>query len=219
MLDDLDFSVIWGNLDFLIEGLGLSLWLTFLAICAGLVFGTLLALCRLSSIGPLSFIAATYVNFLRSMPLILVIFWLYFLVPVMTGQPVGTFYSVLIAFAMFESAYFCEIIRAGIQSVKKDQVYAGEALGMTYKQNMQYIILPQAFRNMIPILMTQAIVLFQDTALVYVVGLADFFVVANRIAIIEGRLIEVYIFVALVYFILCLLATLVVRNLQRKYSL
>ncbi len=219
MLDALDFSVIWENWHFLLEGMSLTLWLTFLAICGGIVFGTVLALCRLSHIGLLSFIAGSYVNFLRSMPLILVIFWLYFLVPIIIGRPVGTFYSVLVAFVMFEAAYYCEIIRAGIQSVKKGQVHAGEALGMTYRQNMQYIILPQAFRNMIPILMTQAIVLFQDTALVYVVGLADFLVVSDRIATIENRLIEVYLTVAFVYFVLCLIGTVLVGKLQRKYSL
>lgn len=219
MLEELDFSVIWDNLDFLLEGMALTLWLTLLAIVGGLIFGTILALCRLSHIGPLSFIAGAYVNFLRSMPLILVIFWIYFLVPVIIGRPVGTFYSVLVAFVMFEAAYYCEIIRAGIQSVKKGQVYAGEALGMTYKQNMQYVVLPQAFRNMIPILVTQAIVLFQDTSLVYVVGLADFLVVGERIATIENRTIEVFLFIAFVYFIMCLVGTILVGKLQRKYAL
>ena len=219
MLEELDFSVITENYHFLLEGMGLTLWLTFLAILGGIVFGTILALCRLSHIGLLSNVAGTYVNFLRSMPLILVIFWLYFLVPLIIGRPIGTFYSVLVAFVMFEAAYYCEIIRAGIQSVKKGQVFAGQALGMTYKQNMQYIVLPQAFRNMIPILVTQAIVLFQDTSLVYVVGLADFLVVGDRIATIENRLIEVYLTIAFVYFMMCLIGTILVAKLQRKYAL
>jgi glutamate/aspartate transport system permease protein len=219
MLDELDFSVIWDNFHFLLEGMGLTLWLTLLAIGGGIIFGTILALCRLSHIRLLSFVAGSYVNFLRSMPLILVIFWLYFLVPLVIGRPVGTFYSVLVAFVMFEAAYYCEIIRAGIQSVKKGQIFAGQALGMTYKQNMQYIVLPQAFRNMIPILVTQAIILFQDTALVYVVGLADFLVVGERIATIENRTIEVFLFIAFVYFVMCLVGTILVGKLQRKYAL
>jgi len=145
--------------------------------------GTLLALARLSGFWVLSLVSSTYVNFFRSMPLILVIFWFYFLVPLILGQPVGGYYSVLIAFVLFEAAYYCEIIRAGIQSVSKGQVYAGQAVGLNYFQNMFYIVLPQAFRNMVPVLLTQAIILFQDTSLVYVVGVKDFLVSADLVAI------------------------------------
>ena len=171
-----DFEIIFRSVPFLAKGMWLTLKLTFLGILGGLLFGTLLALARLSPFKPLSFAAGSYVNFFRSMPLILIIFWFYFLVPIVVGYPVGDFYSVVIAFVMFEAAYYCEIMRAGIQSVKVGQVYAGQALGLTYRQNMMYVVLPQAFRNMIPILLTQAIVLFQDTSLVYVVGLRDFLV-------------------------------------------
>ena len=164
-----DFDIIIQSIPYLAEGMMLSFQLALLGIVGGVVFGTLLALCRLSPFAPLSFIAGSYVNFFRSMPLILVIFWFYFLVPFIVGRPVGGFWSVTIAFIMFEAAYYCEIMRAGIQSVTVGQVYAGQALGLTYRQNMQFIVLPQAFRNMIPILLTQAIVLFQDTSLVYVV--------------------------------------------------
>ncbi|MEE8352405.1 MAG: amino acid ABC transporter permease, partial [Rhodospirillales bacterium] len=167
---------------------------------------------------PLSFAAGSYVNFFRSMPLILVIFWFYFLVPLIVGRPVGGFWSVTIAFIMFEAAYYCEIMRAGIQSVKVGQVHAGQALGLTYRQYMRYIVLPQAFRNMIPILLTQAIVLFQDTSLVYVVGLGDFLVHADIVANRDNRLMEMFATVAIVYFVLCLLGTLFIRHLQRKFA-
>jgi glutamate/aspartate transport system permease protein len=190
-----------------------------LAICGGILGGTLLALCRLSPFGWLSFTAGSYVNFFRSMPLILVIFWFYFLVPLLVGRPVGGFYSVLIAFILFEAAYYCEIIRAGISSVRHGQIYAGQALGLTYQQNMRYVVLPQAFRNMIPVLLTQAIILFQDTSLVYVVGLRDFLVAGDIIANRDNRLFEMYLTVAFVYFVLCLLGSLGVRRLQRNYSL
>ena len=192
--------------------------LTVIAIGGGLVLGTLLALARLAPFKPLSFIAGTYVNFFRSMPLILVIFWFYFLVPHIVGRPVGGFYSVLVAFVMFEAAYYCEIMRAGIQSVRKGQIYAGQALGLTYAQNMRYVVLPQAFRNMVPILMTQAIILFQDTSLVYVVGVKDFLVSADLVANRENRILEMFTTVALVYFVICLSGSLLVKRLQRKFA-
>ena len=218
MFGDFDTGVIFDNLNFLIEGMQLTLILTVIAIGGGLVLGTLLALARLAPFKPLSFIAGTYVNFFRSMPLILVIFWFYFLVPHIVGRPVGGFYSVLVAFVMFEAAYYCEIMRAGIQSVRKGQIYAGQALGLTYAQNMRYVVLPQAFRNMVPILMTQAIILFQDTSLVYVVGVKDFLVSADLVANRENRILEMFTTVALVYFVICLSGSLLVKRLQRKFA-
>ena len=213
-----DFAIIIQSIPYLAEGMMLSFQLALLGISGGLLFGTLLALCRLSPFAPLSYIAGSYVNFFRSMPLILVIFWFYFLVPFIVGRPVGGFWSVTIAFIMFEAAYYCEIMRAGIQSVTVGQVYAGQALGLTYRQNMQFIVLPQAFRNMIPILLTQAIVLFQDTSLVYVVGLGDFLVHADIVANRDNRLMEMFTTVAIVYFVLCLMGTLFVRRLQGKFA-
>jgi glutamate/aspartate transport system permease protein len=218
VFDDFDYSVIFDNLHFLIEGMQTTLILTVIAIGGGLVLGTLLALARLAPFKPLSFVAGTYVNFFRSMPLILVIFWFYFLVPHIVGRPVGGFYSVLVAFVMFEAAYYCEIMRAGIQSVRKGQIYAGQALGLTYAQNMRYVVLPQAFRNMVPILMTQAIILFQDTSLVYVVGVKDFLVSADLVANRENRILEMFTTVALVYFVICLSGSLLVKRLQRKFA-
>jgi len=218
MDDDFDFQVVIDSIPFLWEGMQLTFLLTFLAISGGLFLGVLLALARLSHIKILSFAAGSYVNFFRSMPLILVIFWFYFLVPFILGRPVGGFYSVLVAFTLFEAAYYCEIMRAGIQSVRQGQLQAGQALGLSYKQNMQYVVLPQAFRNMMPILLTQAVILFQDTSLVYVVGLHDFLVNAEIVATRENRLIELFSTVAAVYFILCLSFSLSIRKLQRRFS-
>lgn len=219
MFAEFDWKVVIDSLPHLWEGMQITLMLTILAILGGIVIGTVLALLRLSRFTPLSLAAGSYVNFFRSMPLILVIFWFYFLVPIIVGRPVGGFYSVLIAFVLFEAAYYCEIIRAGIQSVRKGQVYAGQALGLTYRQNMRYVVLPQAFRNMVPILLTQAIILFQDTSLVYVVGVKDFLVSADLIANRENRLIEMFTVVAGVYFVLCLAGSMFVKKLQRKYAL
>ncbi len=219
MFGDFDFKIIVESLPFLWEGMQTTFLLTVVAIIGGIILGTLLALSRLSGFKPLAFIAGSYVNFFRSMPLILVIFWFYFLVPLVLGRPVGGFYSVLVAFVLFEAAYYCEIIRAGVQSVRPDQIYAGQALGLRYSQNMRYIVLPQAFRNMIPILLTQAIILFQDTSLVYVVGIKDFLVSADLVANRENRVLELFVTVAIVYFVLCLAGSLFVRRLQRSYAL
>lgn len=219
MFSDFDFDVIINSIPFLWEGMQLTFLLTFLAITGGLFLGVLLALSRLSHIKILSFTAGSYVNFFRSMPLILVIFWFYFLVPFIVGRPVGGFYSVLVAFTLFEAAYYCEIMRAGIQSVRKGQVQAGQAIGLSYLQNMRYVVLPQAFRNMTPILLTQAVILFQDTSLVYVVGLHDFLVNAEIVATRENRLIELFSTVAVVYFVLCLSFSLSIRKLQQRFSI
>lgn len=219
MFSDFDWGVIVRAAPFLLQGMWLTLQLTFIAILGGIVFGMLLALCRLSPLRVVSFAAGSYVNFFRSMPLILVIFWFYFLVPVVVGRPIGGFHSVLIAFVMFEAAYYCEIIRAGIQSVSRGQIMAGSALGLTYGQSMKEIVLPQAFRNMIPVLLTQSIIMFQDTSLVYVVGLKDFLTSADLVASRDNRLVEMYSVVAVVYFVMCLSGSLLVRKLQRKYAI
>lgn len=213
-MNGFDIGIILANLPFLWQGLQLSLWLTFLAVIGGLVLGTGLALLRLSRLPGLSHLAAGYVNLIRSVPLILVIFWFYFLVPLALGRPIGGFYSALIAFTLFEAAYYSEIIRAGIQSVRMGQVHAGQATGLTYWQVQRHVVLPQAFRNMLPILVTQGIILFQDTSLVFVVSLRDFMTASSIVARTEGRLVEMYVFAALVYFVICFAGSLLVRRLQ-----
>ena len=219
MSGEFDFQAVVGALPILWRGMLVTLLLTVVAICGGLLIGTALALMRLSRFRPGAAFAGSYVNFFRSMPLILVIFWFYFLVPMVTGQALGGIESVLIAFTLFEAAYYCEIIRAGIQSVSRAQVNAGLALGLSYARTMRYIILPQAVRNMVPVLLTQAIVLFQDTSLVYVVGLKDFLTAADMVAVRDNRLVEMYATAAVVYFALCVAGSLAVRRLQRKYAL
>ena len=213
---ELDFSVIPANSSLLWEGIKMTFLLASLAIIGGIILGTFLALLRIAKIPVLSQFSAAYVNFFRSLPLILVIFWLFFLVPLIVGKPVGAFSSVLVAFILFEAAYYSEIIRAGINSVRLGQLAAARALGLTYFQSMRYIILPQAFRAMTPILLTQAIILFQDTSLVYVVGLRDFLVSAEIVANRDQRLVEMFLFVALVYFIICFAASIGVKYLQKR---
>ena len=191
------------------------------------VFGTLLAMMRLSSFKALSAVAGAYVNLMRSIPLLLVIFWFYFLVPYIgawiigADQPVkvGAFLSSVITFTMFEAAYYAEIMRAGIQSVSRGQVWAGYALGLNYWQTMGKIVLPQAFRNMLPVLLTQTIILFQDTSLVYVISATDFLGAAAKVANRDYRLVEMYSFVAVVYFIISYSLSLLVKRLQDRIAI
>jgi glutamate/aspartate transport system permease protein len=198
-----DWSVITRNIQWLWAGMQLTLLLTVLAVVGGMAVGIILAGCRLSSLWILSNAAKLYVNIFRSIPLVLAVFWFYFLVPVVTGYPVGPFYSVLIAFVFFEGAYFAEIVRSGIQGVRGGQLSAALSTGLSHFQAMRFVIMPQALRSMYPILVTRSIIIFQDTSLAFVVGLTDFLTSANIIANREGRPIEVYCFVALIYFVLC----------------
>src|SRR5688572_1798301 len=223
---NLDFSVIRDSLPYLWKGMQYTLQLTAISAIGGLFFGTLLAMARLSSTKWLSMTAAGYVNLMRSIPLVLVIFWFFFLVPLIAQSligaerppQIGAERTAYITFIMFEAAYFCEIMRAGIQSIPRGQVYSSYALGLTYGQSMRLVILPQAFRNMIPVLLTQTIILFQDTSLVYVISATDFVGAASKIAQRDGRLVEMYLFVAVVYFVLCYTMSFGVKRLQRKIA-
>ena len=222
----LDFDVIGRSLPYLWKGFLYTVELTAIASLGGLFFGTLLALGRLSPIKPLSTIAAGYVNLMRSIPLVLVLFWFFFLMPqvlqLATGgerpPQIGAERTAIITFIMFEASYFCEIMRAGIQSIAKGQVHSAYALGLTYGQAMRLVILPQALRNMIPVLLTQTIILFQDTSLVYVISATDFTGAASKIAQRDGRLVEMYLFVAVVYFVLCYTLSYTVKRLQNKIA-
>jgi glutamate/aspartate transport system permease protein len=217
-----DWSSIPGALPFLARGALTTLEITLTAIVVGIVWGTLLAMARLSSRPLLARPAAAYVNLFRSIPLVMVILWFFLIVPqalkAIFGETIQDIRlaSALIAFSLFEAAYYSEIIRAGIQSVPRGQVAAAYALGMRYSQAMQLVVLPQAFRNMIPLLLTQAIILFQDTALVYVIGLADFFGSAQKVGDRDGRLVELLLFAGAMYFVACSLASYAVRRFQRR---
>jgi glutamate/aspartate transport system permease protein len=224
---DLDFDVIVRTWPYLLTGLQYTLQLTAIAALGGVFFGTLLAMARLSSFKPLSMAAASYVNLMRSIPLLLVIFWFYFLVPVIVQAITGSEYpiqigadrSAYITFIMFEAAYFAEIMRAGIQSISSGQVNAGYALGFTYWQSMRLVILPQAFRNMLPILLTQTIVLFQDVSLVSLLNVTDFVGASVKIAQRDSRVVELYLFVAIVYFMLSFTLSTLVKRLQKRIAI
>src|ERR1700682_3983360 len=228
MFANFDFDVIRRSLGYLfIDGMTFTLTLTVLGALGGLTFGTLLALMRLSGFRLLGRIAGLYVDLMRSLPLVLVIFWFYFLVPYigqwLTGSSrpirVGAFTSSLVTFILFEAAYFSEIMRAGIQSISKGQPAAASALGLTYGQTMRYVVLPQAFRNMLPVLLTQTLLLVHDTSLVYVLSIPDFLGAASKVAQRDGRLVEMYLFAAIVYFAVSSIASFGVRHLQTRISI
>ncbi|MDG0856985.1 amino acid ABC transporter permease [Roseateles puraquae] len=218
---NLDFSFLdWGVVSsFVAKGFFFSIQLTLIAMIGGIVLGTLLALMRLSSKPWLVWPAAFYVNTLRSIPLVVVILWFFLLIPLLIGKPLGAEMSAIITFTLFEAAYYSEIMRAGIQSVPRGQVYAGYAVGMTYSQTMQLVVLPQAFRNMLPVLLTQTIILFQDTSLVYAIGAYDLlkgFEVAGKNF---NRPVETYLVAAVVYFVICFSLSMMVRRLQAKIQI
>jgi glutamate/aspartate transport system permease protein len=205
--------------NYILKGLLFSFQLTVLATIGGIVVGTFLALMRLSGQPALFYPATLYVNTMRSIPLVMVILWFFLLIPMLIGTPIGADLSATITFIAFEAAFFSEIVRAGIQSVPRGQVYAGDALGMTYGQNMRLIVLPQAFRNMIPVFMTQTIILFQDTSLVYAIGAYDLlkgFEIAGKN---YGRPIETYVLAAATYFAICFSLSKAVRAIQAKVAI
>ena len=210
---------------FVIKGFYFSIQLTIVATIGGIIFGTILALMRLSGIKLLAVPATIYVNGMRSVPLVMVILWFFLLVPgafysyLPNGENNRAEYSAFITFIAFEAAYFSEIMRAGIQSISRGQVNAGRALGMSYAQNMKLIILPQAFRNMVPILLTQTIILFQDTSLVYAIGAYDLLKGFTTAGKIYGRPEEAYLLAAAVYFVICFGLSYMVKRLNSRIAI
>ncbi|TAG83585.1 MAG: amino acid ABC transporter permease [Burkholderiales bacterium] len=211
-----DWSVIG---PFVWKGLIFSLWLTVVATIGGVILGTALALMRLSGKKWLEVPAAAYVNTMRSIPLVMVLLWFFLLIPFAIGRPIGAEMSAVVTFIAFEAAYFSEIVRAGIQSIPRGQIFAGQALGMTYGQNMKLVILPQAFRNMLPVFLTQTIILFQDTSLVYAIGAYDMLKGFETAGKNLGRPVEAYLLAAVVYFFMCYALSWIVKRIQQKVQI
>ena len=222
----IDFSSITNSWGYILEGVKYTIELTVITAIGGLILGTGLALCRLSTSKILSEFSKLYTNLMRAVPLVLVLFWFFLLMPevlkVLLGldHPVmiGAEMTAIITFVLFEAAYFAEIMRAGIQSVSKGQMGAAKALGLTYAQTMRYVILPQAVRNMLPVLLTQTIILFQDTSLVYVISGNDFMGAVSKIAQRDGQLVLMYSFAAVCYLTVSVSLSMLVRRLQRKIA-
>lgn len=208
-----DWHIIWNSAGFLFHGLLLSFLLVAVGSAGGMLLGAGLALLRLSRHRLIAMPAAAYVSAVRAVPLILVLFWFYFLMPLLTGRPIGALFSALVAFVLFEAAFYCEIVRAGIGAVPAGQSAAAAASGMRRWQVIRLVVLPQAIAAMVPLLVNQVIILFQDTSLVYVVALRDFLTSASVIAGRDDRPVEMYLFVAVVYFLICFAGSLLVgRN-------
>ena len=220
-----NWSSVPSSLPTLWTGAIITFKITVLALVFGILWGTVLALFRLSGIKPLEWFAKGYVTLFRSIPLVMVLLWFFLIVPQFLQNVLGLspeidirLASAMVAFSLFEAAYYSEIIRAGIQAVSRGQVNAAFALGMTYTQSMRLIVLPQAFRAMVPLLLTQAIVLFQDTSLVYVISLADFFRTATNVGDRDGTTVEMVLFAGACYFVVCLVASGLVKSLQKKVA-
>ena len=221
-----DLSAIASAAPFLLTGLLFTLQITLVGVAGGIVFGSLLAVARLSPNRLLSTLATTYVNLMRSIPLILVIFWVFFLVPwaigwlTNGGRPVavGASLTIYVTFVLFEAAYYAEIVRAGFRSISSGQYAACDALGLSKLHAYIYILFPQAIRNVLPILLTQTIVLFQDTSLVYVISATDLLGAATKIAQRDGRLVEMYLIVGVIYFLFCYAASQFVKRLQGRLA-
>lgn len=218
-MNNFDLSVIPISLPFIWQGLLYSLKLTVTAMTGGIILGTLLALARLSGGKTLATSAKIYVDLMRSVPLLMVILWFYFLIPILVGKPMGADDSALITFTLFQAAFYSEIMRAGIQSISRGQVNAGFAIGMTYWQTMGHVVLPQAFRNMIPVLLTQTFILFQDTSLVYAIGAKDLLRAAEITGQNYNRTVEMYVFVSLIYFTICFSLSMLVKHLQKRIAI
>ena len=220
----MDFSVVAANFKFLVlQGLigigpfvGGTLRLAIPAIILGFLLGIFVGLARLAETRWIRLPATVYVEFFRGVPLVMVIFWIWFIIPQLLRLPIPEYGVALTAFVIFEAAYFGEIVRAGVQSVARGQVEAATALGMTATQTMTWVILPQALKNMVPSLVTQMIVLFKDTSLASIIGYVDLTKAAQIVNNREIRPFELYLFIAVVYFLCTYSMSLVARRLERR---
>ena len=210
------FDAVAGNITFLLGGFGVTLQLSFFALTGGIALGALVGLGRISKKQWIYQPITLYVNFIRNLPLLLVIFWFYFVMPIIAGRPLNPFLSAVIAFIIFEATYFGEIFRAGYQSISKDLSAAAYSTGMTYAQTARYILVPIAFRRMLPSLITQSIVTFQDTSLAFVIGLQEFVRRTSIVDNMEVRSIQLYGFVAIVFFIFCFIGSKISRHFEEK---
>ena len=220
----MDFSVIAANFKFLVlQGLigvgpfiGGTLRLAIPAIILGFLLGIAVGLARLAETRWIRVPATMYVEFFRGVPLVMVIFWIWFIIPQLLNRSIPEYGVALTAFVIFEAAYFGEIVRAGVQSVPRGQVEAATALGLTATKTMAYVILPQALKNMVPSLVTQMIVLFKDTSLASIIGYVDLTKAAQIVNNREIRPFELYLFIAVVYFVCTYSMSLLARRLERR---
>ena len=222
----MSLEVITSNFTFLIvQGFfgfgsfaGGTIRLALPAIALGFVLGIFIGLARLAPVWWIRIPATVYVELFRGVPLVMVIFWMWFILPQVLGLALPEYGIALTAFVVFEAAYFGEIVRAGVQSVPRGQVEAARAIGLTETQGMAYVILPQALRNMVPALVTQMIVLFKDTSLASIIGYVDLTKAAQIVNNREIKPFELYLFIAVVYWVCTYSMSRLARRMERRLN-
>lgn len=210
------FDAVFTNLPYLLGGFLTNVQLAAFALAGGLFLGALVGLGRISKRPWVYHPVTVYVNLLRNIPLILVIFWVYFVMPIFTGRSMDPFISAAVSFVVFEATYFGEIFRAGFQTISRDLVSAAYSTGLTYRQTAAYILVPIAFRRMLPSLITQSIITFQDTSLAYVIGLQEMVRRTTIVDSIEVRSIQLYSFVAILFFVICFIGSRISLYYEEK---
>ena len=215
---EFDFSLITGSLPLLLQGALVTLEITALSVGLGLVFGLIAALAQISKFAPLRLLGKIYVDFIRGTPLLVQIFIIYFALPVIIGQRIDPFVAAVAACSINSGAYVAEIFRAGIQSIPRGQVYAGQALGMNWSMTMRYIILPQAFKRIIPPLGNEFIAMLKDSSLVSVIGFEELTRSGQLIIAETYGSLEIWSAVAVIYLVMTLTITRLVSFLEKRFK-
>jgi His/Glu/Gln/Arg/opine family amino acid ABC transporter permease subunit len=214
----MDFNFLSTYLPYLLDGLAVTIQLAAISLVGSLALGTVLAMMRLSPFWWIRWPAILYVDTVRMVPLIMVIFWFFFLLPILIGQPVAAMVAALAALIAFNASYMAEVIRSGIQSVPRGLAEAARCSGLSYGQCMRHVVLPIAIRNILPALINRLVALFMGTSLTYIIGVTEFFRAATNINNRIFRPYEIFLFVALVYFAFCYSLSLFGGYLERRLA-
>lgn len=209
-------SLLYESTGLFLQGLKYNVLLTLLAVIMALPIGSLFAVAKLSRFRVIYYPVTIYINILRSCPLLMVLFWVYYALPMLIGREISVFYAALFAMTIFEIAYFAEFIRSGLQSIAVSQRYAGLATGLKPRQVTRFIILPQALRRMLPSLLTQSIIAFQDSTLASLIGLREILATTKAINSRELRTLLLYGFLAIAFLVMCCFFSRVVREIERR---
>lgn len=213
-----DFSLIWNSLPLLLAGAGVTIEITAIAVGLGFIFGLITSVCRLLGVKILQVIAVCYVNIIRGTPMLVQIFLIYFALPMVIGERINPFVAAVAACSINSGAYVSEIFRAGIQSVDKGQMEAGRSLGLSWMQTMRYVILPQAFKHVIPPLGNEFISMTKETSLVSVIGFEELTRRGQLIIAKTYGSFEIWLTVAAIYLVMTLTIARLVSYLERRFA-